>query len=175
MTQMQYPDFIGGLWDSGRNTAEVAVLAIDNNPEYFKHLLDICFTEPYPTNMRASRVIQMFSEKNPGFIVPYLDQVIENIAEAKVEGVKRSFLKLIAESVDFNLVKDNSKLLQMVFDWVVAPNEAISVRYYSIFICQKFCDHEPDLIPEFKAMLEFSLSESSKGLCSTAKKVLKKL
>jgi hypothetical protein len=175
MTQKQFPDFIGGLWDSGRNTAEVAVVAIDNNPEYFRHLLDICFTEPYPISMRASRVIQMFCEKNPEFILPYLDEVIKNIEKSKVEGVKRSFLKLIAESVDFNLVKDNSRLLQIAFDWVVSPKEAISVRYYCIFICKKFCDCEPDLIPEFKAMLEISLTESSAGLCSTAKKVLKKL
>jgi hypothetical protein len=175
MPQKQFPDFIGGLWDSGRNTAEVAVVAIDNNPDYFKHLLDICFTEPYPISMRASRVIQMFSEKNPGFIVPYLEEVIDKVAKSKVEGVKRSFLKLFAESVDFNLLKDNSELLQLVFDWVVSPKEAISVRYYCIFICKKFCDYEPDLIPEFKAMLEFSLIESSKGLCSTARKVLKKL
>jgi hypothetical protein len=175
MPQKQFPDFIGGLWDSGRNTAEVAVVAIDDNPDYFKQLLDICFSEPYPISMRASRVIQMFCEKNPEFILPYIEQVIENIAVSKVEGVKRSFLKLIAESVDFNLLKDNSRLLQMVFDWVVSPKEAISVRYYCIFICKKFCDYEPDLIPEFKAMLEFSLSESSKGLCSTAVKVLKKL
>jgi hypothetical protein len=175
MTQKQYPDFVGGLWDSGRNTAEVAVVAIDNNPNYFKHLLDLCFTEPYPISMRASRVIQMFCEKNPEFILPYIEEVIEQVAISKVEGVKRSFLKLIAESIDFNLVKDNSKLLQIAFDWVVSPKEAISVRYYCIFICKKFCDSEPDLIPEFKAMLEFSLTESSAGLRSTAVKILKKI
>lgn len=174
MPQKQFPDFIGGLWDSGRNTAEVAVVAIDNNPDYFKHLLDICFSEPYPISMRASRVIQLFCENKPEFIVPYLDQVIENVAESKIEGVKRNFLKLITESIDFNLIKNNSKLLQMVFDWVLSPKEAISVRYYSMFICKKFCDHEPDLIPEFKTMLEFMLSESSAGLRSTAIKVLKK-
>jgi hypothetical protein len=175
MPKKQFPDFIGGLWDSGRNTAEAAVVAIGNDPDNFKHLLDICFSEPYPICMRASRVIQMFCEKHPEFILPYLDEVIDHIAQAKVEGVKRNFLKLITESVDFNLLKDNSKLLQMVFDWVVSPKEAISVRYYSIFICKKFCDCEPDLIPEFKAMLEFMLTESSAGLRSTAKKVLKKL
>jgi hypothetical protein len=175
MPEKEFPDFIGGLWDSGRNTAEAAVVAIDNNPDYFRHLLDICFTQPYPISMRSSRVVQMFCEKHPEFILPYLDEVIANMEMTKVEGVKRSFLKLLAESVDFNLLKDNSKLLQLVFDRVVSPKEAISVRYYCMFICKKFCDHEPDLKSEFKAMLELSLSESSKGLCSTAKKILKKL
>jgi hypothetical protein len=175
MPEKEFPDFIGGLWDSGRNTAEAAVVAIDNNPDYFRHLLDICFAEPYPICMRSSRVVQMFCEKNPEFILPYLDEVIDNIEFTKVEGVKRSFLKLLAESVDFNLLKDNSKLLQLVFDWVVSSKEAISVRYYCMFICKKFCDHETDLKSEFKAMLELILSESSKGLYSTAKKILKKL
>jgi hypothetical protein len=175
VTQKQFPDFIAGLGDSSRATAELAVTAIDNNADYFRHLLGICFTEPYPAGMRASRVIQMFCEKNPEFITPYINEVIENISKTKIEGVKRSFLKLFAESVDFNLLKDNSGLLQLAFEWVISPKEAISVRYYCIFICQKFCKYEPDLIPEFKAMLEFSLNESSAGLCSTAKKVLKKL
>ena len=85
MPQNQIPDFIGGLGDSGRATADMAVLAIGNNPDYFKHLLDLCFSEPYPISMRASRVIQLFCEKNSEFIIPYLDEVILKISKAKVD------------------------------------------------------------------------------------------
>lgn len=175
MAQKKIPDFISGLGDSGRATANLAVLAIDNDAENFKRLLGICFTEPYPICMRASRVIQLFSETNAEFIVPFLDQIIENIAHSHQEGVKRNFLKIIAQHIDFNLVKDNSMLMQIAFDWLVSPKEAVAVRYYCIIICEKFCKYEPDLIPELKASLEYCLHESPAGFCNRAVKVLKKL
>jgi hypothetical protein len=87
----------------------------------------------------------------------------------------RNFLKIIAEFIDFNLVKDNSTLLKIAFNWLVSPKETVGIRYYCINICEKFCAYEPDLIPEFKASLEFCLSESSAGFCNRALKVLKKL
>lgn len=175
MSRKQVPDFISGLGDSGRATADLAVIAIDNNPDNFKLLIDICFTEPYPTCMRAARVVQLFCEKNPDFILPYFEDIIENITKSKADGVKRNFLKIIAEYSDFSIVKDNSTLLQIAFDWLVSTKESVAVRYYCILICEKFCQYEPELIPEFKATLEFCLDESPKGFCNRALKVLKKL
>ena len=175
MTQKKMPDFIAGLGDSGRATADLAVVAIANDADNFRHLLDISFSEPYPIGMRAARVAQLFCEKNPEFIIPYLDEIIERICHTKVEGVKRGFLKIIADSVDFKLVKDNSNLLQLAFDCLVSPTEAVAIRYYCIIICEKFCQYEPDLKPELKASLEFCMTEASPGFCNRALKVLKKL
>ena len=169
------PDFASGLFDSGRNTADMAVEAVGNDPERFAHVLNICFTSSYPLNMRTARVIELCCEKNPLLIQPFLDEVIEKIAVSKTEGVKRGFLKTIAVFIDFRLVKDNGKLLQIAFDWLASPKEAISVRYYCITIIEKLCKYEPDLIPEFKAILEFSLTESSPGFQNKAIKTLKKL
>ena len=175
MSTDTFPDFIGGLGDSGRGTADLAVEAIGDDAEVFKHLMSLCFSQPYPIGMRLARVVQLYCEKNSDFIVPYLDEIIEKIAVSKIEGVKRSFLKIIADSIDFNLVKDNSTLLQLCFDWLISPKEAVAVRYYSIIICEKFCKYEPDLIPEFKSSLEFCLPDGSKGFQNRALKVLQKL
>jgi len=89
--------------------------------------------------------------------------------------VKREFLKIIAECIDFNLVKDNSTLLDIAFNWMSSPKEAVAVRYYCIIICEKFCGFEPDLKSEFKMLLEFSLIEATTGFKNRALKALKKL
>jgi hypothetical protein len=169
------PDFASGLFDSGRNTADMAVDAVGNDPECFAHLLNICFTTSYPLNMRSARVIELCCEKNPSLISPYIDDVIEKIAVSKTGGVKRSFLKTIAMVVDFNLIKNNGTLLQISFDWLASTKEDVSVRYYCIEIIEKLCAYEPDLKPEFTALLEFCYTESSPGFQSRARKALKKL
>lgn len=169
------PDFASGLYDSGRNTADMAVEAVGNNPEHFAFVLNLCFNEPYPLCMRAARVVQLCCEKNPSLILSYLEEVIEKTVKSEVDGVKRNFLKIITELIDFNLVKDNAMLLQTCFDWLISPKEAIAIRYYCIAIIEKFCKYEPELKPEFRASLEFSMDEASAGFRNRAMKALKKL
>jgi len=174
-TKNEMPDFEAGLYDSGRNTADMAVEAVGNDPERFAHLLNICFTSSYPLNMRAARVIELSCEKNPLLILPHLNEVIEKMAKMGTGGVKRGFLKTIANAIDFRLVKDNGTLLQQSFDWLASIKEPISVRYYCITIIEKMCVYEPGLVPEFRSLLEFCLPESSPGFQNKALKVLKKI
>ncbi len=169
------PDFASGLYDSGRKTADMAVEAVGNDPGRFAHLLNLSFTTSYPLCMRSARVIQLSCEKNQTLILPYLDEVIMKICSTKEQGVKRSYLKVIADVIDFSLIKDNSGLLQACFDWLISPKEAISVRYYCIAIIEKFCMYEPELKPEFRSSLEFCLDEASSGFRNRALKAMKRL
>ncbi|HOY32744.1 MAG TPA: hypothetical protein PKW80_12775 [Bacteroidales bacterium] len=168
------PDFEAGLYDSGRKTADMAVEAVGNDPKRFALLLNMCFTTSYPMCMRAARVVQLCCEKNITLILPYLDEVIENFRISKVEGVKRNILKIIAEFVDFSLVKDNALLLQTCFDWLINPAEALATQYYCIGIIEKFCHYEPELLGEFLNTLEYCLDEAPAGFRNRAVKVLKK-
>lgn len=168
------PDFEAGLYDSGRKTADMAVMAVGNNAAHFALLVEMSFSKPYPLCMRAARVVQLCCEKNISFILPYLDEVIIKISTSRVEGVKRNYLKIIDEFVDFGLVKDNALLLQTCFDWLVNPSETLGIRYYCIGIIEKFCRYEPELLGEFLNSLEFCLDESSAGFRNRAIKVLRK-
>ncbi|HNZ42183.1 MAG TPA: hypothetical protein PLB59_11095 [Bacteroidales bacterium] len=168
------PDFEFGLYDSGRKTADMAVEAVGNDPERFALLVDMSFSKPYPLCMRAARVVQLCCEKNISLIMPWLDEVIVKICNSQVEGVKRNFLKIIDEFVDFELIKDNALLLQNCFDWLINPAEALGTRYYCIGIIEKFCRYEPELLGEFLNSLEFCLDEASAGFRNRAIKVLKK-
>lgn len=174
MIEKQFPDFEMGLGDSGRATADMAVSAIQNE-SHIRSLLEICFEKPYPSSMRASRVLQLYFYYNPEKIKPYLIEIIEKIYyRTNVSGVKRNFLKVLAEKVEFSLIADNSLLLQIAFEWLVSPKLPVAIRYYSIILCEKFCKVEPDLIPEFVACLEMSMHDASVGFKNRAKKALKK-
>lgn len=175
MKSKKMPDFESGLYDSGRKTADMAVEAVGSDPERFAFLLNLCFTEPYPLCMRASRVVQLCCEKQPGLILPYINELTDKIIDSKVEGVIRNFLKIIAEFVDFTRVKDNAALLQVCFEWLVDHHKAVAIRYYCIAIIEKFCTYEPGLNDEFRVSLEFCIDESPTGFRNRALKVLKKI
>ena len=171
------PDFIKGLFDSGRATADLAVEAIENNPQRFRNLIDLSFTQPYPIGMRTARVVQLYCEKNPEFIIPYLDEIIEKIATNKIDGVNRSYLKVIDDCTGPEVLSEPGPLVQLCFDWLLSPKEAVSIRYHCLGILYKLSIKIPELKPELRSVLEFISEESStsKGLLNTCRKILQRI
>ncbi len=170
------PDFKALLKiDSSRVIADQIVDAVADNPEHFKTILDLCFSEGYPIAMRAGRVIPLCNEKYPTLIIPYLDQLVKKLAISKIDGVKRGILKTFCESVDLKNFTHLGELVDVCFDWLANPNESIAIRYYSMEILYKTCLLEPELKNELIPILENLTYESSAGIVSQAKKLLKQL
>lgn len=174
MRQREYPDFITGLCDSSRTTADIAVKAVSDNVEYFKKLVDISFNEKYPVNMRASRVVQLCCERNVQLIMPFIDEIIPKLSQANVSGVKRNFLKLINEFVGPQNLKDPGMLVKICFDWLMSNNEATAVRFHCMEILFKISLIETDLSGELLSVLEYLSEEgyNSQSLKNCAKKTI---
>jgi hypothetical protein len=175
MPETRIPDFITGLGDSGRATANLAVEAVGDNPAYFRRLLDISFTEPYPACMRASRVAMLCCEKRPEFLYPYLDEVVEKISMTKVGGVKRNFLKAINEFVGPDKLPEPGILVQLCFDWLMSLKEDTAVRIHSAEILYKVTLFEPDLKPELISTIEFAMEGGTVGFKNICRRILKRL
>jgi hypothetical protein len=161
--------------DSSRVIADQIVDAVGDNPEYFKTILDLCFNEGYPIAMRAGRAVALCNEKYPSLIVPYLDQLVKKVAASKIDGVKRGILKTFCESVDLNNFTNLGELVDLCFHWLANPKESIAIRYYSMQILYKTCLIEPELKNELIPILENLTFETSAGIVSQAKKLLKQL
>lgn len=176
MKSEEKPDFEAGLYDSSRNVADQAVAAVGNNPERFRTVLDLCFKEKYPMSMRAARVVQLCAEKNLQLILPYLNEISEKIVITKIEGVKRNFLKIFTEFIDFELLKDDGRLADACFKWLSDSKETVVVRYYCMNYCYNLCKYYPELKHELSAVLEQILpEETSGGMRKRAKEILQKL
>ena len=163
------------LSDSGRATANSAVGAVQDDPERFRLLMNISFREPYPACMRAARVAQLCCERNPSLIVPYLDEVVAQIAKTPVGGVKRNFLKVVNEFSGPEKIGDPGLLVQLCFDWLMSPKEDAAVRMHCAEILYKLSLKEPGLQPELISVLRFVKDEGSTGFRNACKKILKKL
>jgi hypothetical protein len=155
------PDFINGLGDSSRITADMAVLAVGNDSRLFKELIDLSFTQPYPTSMRTARVAQLCCESEPEMILPYIDEIIEKIAISKIDGVKRSYLKVINDHLGPEKIKEPGRLVQLCFNWIVSNAESVAVRYHCLGILEKLCRSIPELRSELREVVEMLLEEGS--------------
>ena len=160
------PDFIRGLGDSSRVTADLAVEAVGDSDELLKELIELSFTQPYPVSMRSARVVQLCCEYRPERILPHIDGILHRLTDNRIDGVKRSYLKVINDYLGPEKIEDPGHLVQLCFDWLVSDSESVAVRYHSLGILLKICNGIPDLKPELLSVLEM-ISEagtSSKGL-----------
>ena len=141
------------LYDSSRKAVINASEVIEGSPELFKGMLDLC-SEPYPIAMRASRVIQIFCKKYPETIFSYLETLSDELLKTNVDGVKRSFLKIMIDIVEINRIDNSGLIFNKCLDWLFTDKETIAVRAYSIDLLEKFALQEPDLKNELIIVLE---------------------
>jgi len=162
------------LYDSSRRAIENAAIVIEGNPELFKDMLDLC-SMPYPLAMRAARVIQIFCDKYPDAILPYLNQLTDELLKTKVDGVKRSFLKIMIDKIDVKQIHNSGLVFNQCLDWLFTDKETIAVRAYSIDLLEKFTHQEPDLKNELIIVLENVPFEDYPCLEKRRRKCLKSL
>jgi hypothetical protein len=163
------------LVDSSRSLADILVADIGNDHEKFSAMMTIAMEDEYPISMRAARVIELCTENNHLLVIDHLPFIIGKIGKFKVEGVRRAFLKILAERMA-DIEEDSvGKLTDLAFGWLCNRKEAIAVRYYCIEILVKVVTEYPDISTELIACLNNLLEEDSAGLRSKSRHVIKQL
>jgi len=160
------------LVDSSRLVADMLVQEIGDEVSKFNEMLTLSLKDKYPVSMRAARVIALCAERNPKLIEPFFNQFILPLKILKVDGVKRSFLKILAET---SLIYDEESagiLTDIAFSWLEDSRQAISIRYYCIEILLKVSKQYPEIGNELQEMLEDLLKDSSSGIKSKSRKVI---
>ena len=160
------------LYDSRRVVIEIAVKAIEEHPEQLKEMLKLCY-KSYPISMRAARVIQLYCEKYPNSILPFISILTDELLKTKVDGVKRSFLKILIEMVDVKDIYNAGLVLNKCLDWLLSDKETIAVRAYSIDLLIKFAKKEPGLKNELILIFENLPLEEYSSLKVRCRKGLK--
>lgn len=141
------------LGDSSRRTIEMAFNTVEVNPKLLQDALNLCKSK-YPISMRAARVVQIYAEKYPDKIIPYLPFITDELLITKVDGVKRSFLKILILIPSVISIKNSGLILDKCMDWFFTDKEAIAVRAYCGDIIIKFAKEEPELKNEIFLALE---------------------
>jgi hypothetical protein len=139
--------------DSSRISIDIAVNAVESNPILLQHAIDLC-KHKYPVSMRAARVVQLYTERHYNEIIPYLSFISNELLNTKVDGVKRSFLKILFITPSILAIENSALLLDKCIDWLQSDKEPIAVRAYCIDLLIKFANEEPELKNEIRLTLE---------------------
>ncbi len=140
---------------SERAVAELAAAVIATDRQSFDTMLGFCFTEKYPVSMRAARAIQLCCEKDAGFLLPQIETVIPRALAYPVEGVKRSFLKLLGEGIGLYQLEDPGFLADACFRLLADPGQKPAIRIYSMNILLRLAATEPELGRELEEVIRF--------------------
>jgi len=160
------------LVDSSRKIADILTNDIGNDPERLSEMIAISLKDQYPLSMRATRVVTLTAEKYPEIIVPFIPEIINKLRSLKVEGVRRGFMKIVAD-INYEFDEDQTGYIaDMAFTCLADTREAIAIRYYSIEILLKIIKVYPELAIELKEILTGMLEEQSAGLISKSKQTL---
>jgi hypothetical protein len=167
------PDF-KSIFDMGseRVVADLAIQVIENNPGSFKDVLDLCFLEKYPLSMRAARTIQLYCEKYPEAIDPYLEEAVEKTIRSQIAGVRHNFLKIFAKFIDIERISDPGPLLNTCFEWLLDARLTPAVRIHSMGVIYKLGLKEPELLHELELTIELLMEEAEPSMKSYGGKML---
>ena len=160
---------------SERSVADLAVKAIEDKPDEIRYVLDLCFLEEYPLSMRAARVIQLYCEKYPESIYPFLEESVEKMLRSGIDGVKRNFLKIFAEFIDINRLMEPGPLLNACFNWLQDPSEKPGTRIHAMNVIYHIAMKEPDLLKELSATLELVGEEGEISIMNCIAKMKKRI
>lgn len=160
---------------SERVVADLAVKVLEENPDSLREMLDLCFLEKYPLSMRAARVAQLYCEKYPEAIYPFLDEAVEKTLESKIGGVQRNFLKIFAEFIDIEKITEPGPLLNTCFEWLLDRSQTPGVKVHAMNIIYKLGKDESALLRELADSIEIAMAEGEISLKTCGRKMLKKI
>ena len=163
------------LVDSSRVIADMIIAKIGGQQEEFNEVVTIMRKDKYPMAMRAARIIQILGIKHPNLVRPHIAELLLMIKKTRIDGVRRSLLKLFSEA-PLHIKEDQwGELADMAFEYADDRKQPIAVRNFAIDIIMKTITVYPELKPEFIAVLESVNIDGSAGLKNKCKKLLKKL
>lgn len=160
------------LVDSSRIAADMCVLAIEQQTLSLSELLSVCKTDIYPDSMRAARVIGLYFARHPEYIKTNESFIYDAIFTSKIDGVKRSFLKLIANTF---LTDDEERLgflLDFCMNTINSNTESVAVKASSVSIVYQISKLYPEIKNELKLQLQIQIQNVSTGLKSIYRKII---
>jgi len=161
--------------DSSRAVADMAVIAVGNDPAAFSVAMEICLNASYPVNMRAARVVSLSAGIHPELLSPYLKEITRHILTQKNDGVKRGLMKAVIDSANIEEIPDSGLLIDHCFGLILDSDKPYAWRVYAMDIVHKASVSIPELAEELQQTLELIDNDSPCSVRARAEIIMKKL
>ncbi|MFV0531336.1 MAG: hypothetical protein ACK5MD_07840 [Flavobacteriales bacterium] len=162
------------LTEHSKNNCKKIADYVGKSPERFDILMQLMLNEDYRISQRASHTLQFCTDLYPFLVLPYTESFIALLKENPIDGIKRCITRAW-EKIDLP-EEFQGEIVQMAFDFVQNPKEAIAVRAYGVHILYNLTKKYPELATELNlVLLDIIEYENSPALLNCSKKVLRKL
>ena len=161
------------LEEHSRAQTDFVAKVIFNHPALFLELWKLFMANEEPVSRRAAWVIDVCSEKNPEWIAPLLNELIETIPAFSHDALKRHSLRILARSP--LPAEKLGELATTCFNLLMLRNESVAAKMYCMEILYRISEMEPELKPELSDSISFQMVEGTPGIRSCGNRLLKKL
>ena len=138
----------------------------------FESLMHFFFNDAYRVTQNAAGVMSICIERYPNLILPYWPAMLSSLQSTKHDAIKRNVLR----AWQYVPIPDDYQgiIAEMCFQYIQNPKEAIAIRAFAITVLQNICKQQPDLLPEFKALILQNSNETSAAVKHRIKLVMDK-
>ena len=158
------------LKGNSRSYTDFVADIVNKRPELVCELWEIYLAIEEPVSRRAAWIIDTASEEKPAWVEPYLPSLIQKLPLFNHDGLKRHALRMIAR-MPFPENTD-ADLLNICFEWLLAPAESVAVKMYCIQILYRLSAKEPDILQELYDTIEFQMADGTPGFRSIGSKLM---
>lgn len=155
---------------SKRQTMKI-VEYIGADASRFAELIGIFFEGEYRLTQRAAWVLNYCAERHPALVEPYLEKLVDLLAEKRVHNAARRNIARFLQYVEIPeelLGKAYSHCVDLFDD----PNEPIAVRVFALTVATRIAKREPELINELQMIVKKHLPQASAGIRARAREIL---
>jgi hypothetical protein len=161
------------LKGNSRSYTDFVADIVTKRPELVGDLWEIYLAIEEPVSRRAAWIIDTASEDKPGWVEPYLPQLIEKLPEFNHDGLKRHALRMIAR-LPFPDGTEG-ELMNITFEWLLSITESVAVKMYCIQILYRLSATEPDILQELYDTIEFQIEDGTPGFKSIGSKLMRQI
>jgi len=147
---------------------------IGTDVDRFRQFLFLFLNDEYRVVQRISWVLSIVAEEHPELVEKNIGKIIKRLDSENIHtAVKRNIIRVL------QFLKIPVKYRARVFDhcinYITDPKETIAVRCFSMTVAAGIVKQYPELKSELVQTINLLMKDSTPGLKSRARKVLKEL
>jgi len=158
-----------------KNSSQARLLVdqIESGVYTIKDLMDIFFSDQWRVSQKASWPLTLLAYRQPELILPYINQMIAHLDNAKHDAIIRNTIRtwqLIDIPTEYEGV-----IYEKCFEYFADPSYAIAIRVFAMTVCSNIAMRHHSLAAEIIPIIEDSWDHTTAAWRSRGKKELKRL
>lgn len=161
-------------YDSSVVSRNILIEFIGIDQKRLHELWKYIFTEKPPSSYRAAAVFADIFNIHPELILPYLKEMVYSLKNTNHSSIRKSFCRIISQ---IEMIPENcvSKIIDSSLELLGSYKEPTSVKIYCAKILRKISQEIPEIVNEFKIILEGEMNRNTVGFRNRGRKILKEL